>query len=391
MATEARARINLLDEALRYRERDWSIIPVTDKKASVRWKSFQKGAASEATIRDWFRPGSRHNGLAVVMGQASDMLGCRDFDSEEGYQEWAERNPTVARELPTAETGRGRHVYFRAPREDFKNLGDGEYRAKSTCYTVLPPSWHPEASRLYRWLMAPGLRLPEVDPWDDDLIRPLGQSRPGDDTQQHTAVKECSLPPPHCLSVAEYCCVSSPMEERLEAAIRTTIPRGPGQRHQAIWDFVVRLKGFPEYREAKLKEVIPLAVRWYKAALPCIRTKDIDVTLTDFATGWKNCTGGCPVEAIFEEVKRSPPHPAGQVFGSENMSLLVGLCAALQRYNGNQPFLLGCRTAGDLLGISFKQANRLILMLENCGIIHRTYTGTLGDGKANEFLFVGNG
>src|SRR5262249_11463422 len=107
---------------------------------------------------------------------------------------------------------------------------------------------------------------------------------------------------------------------------------------------------------------------------------------------WKACSNplaGCFVEAIFEEVQRAPLHPVAKQFSDERLRLLVGLCAALQRYHGDRPFILACRTAGRLLGVSHEQANRWIRALEALEILRRTYTGNNVERKANEFFFVG--
>jgi hypothetical protein len=390
--------IPLLEHALAYRARGWSIIPVQDKQASRTWKPYQKRLPDEQELRLWFAPGQPCNGLAVILGKVSGMLGCRDFDTEEAYRLWADRNPSVAGILPTARTGKGFHVYFTAPSEAFKDLknGNGEYRADHKHYCVLPPSWHPQAKRPYQWLREPGERLPEIDPWGDELIRPLHapprtepdpEGGPVDTTGHNTTHTVTELCP-----VASCCVNQHPdLDDPVEQAIRATVPTGPGQRNQAIFEFVRRIKALPQYREAKLSSLVPLAQRWHQAALPFIRTKQLENTLQDFANAWKSChdpTAGCFVEALFEEVQRSPPHPVAMRFPAQKLRLLIGLCAALQRYNGAMPFFLSCRTAGRLLGVSHQQANDWIRLLEDFEIIRRTSTGTLAEGKANEFLFV---
>ena len=48
---------NLLDAALAYRKRGWSIIPVAEKRAAALWKPFQLLALLEA--RFWARQRAR--------------------------------------------------------------------------------------------------------------------------------------------------------------------------------------------------------------------------------------------------------------------------------------------------------------------------------------------
>ena len=154
----ASAEVDLLTHVLAYADRGWSLIPVAGKKAIGRWMQFQAVAPDETTLRKLFASKSV-SGAAVILGQVSGMLGCRDFDSVKSYQTWADRHPKLAKALPTVRTGRGYHVYFKAPREAFENLGDGEYRADSGHYCVLPPSKHLEVGRLYKWLREPGKPL----------------------------------------------------------------------------------------------------------------------------------------------------------------------------------------------------------------------------------------
>src|SRR5690242_12909473 len=78
----------LLEDALDYAGRGWSIIPVIDQRAAGPWTRFQVRPADEPTLRHLF--GRRAvNGLAAIMGAASGMLGCRDFDTVTAYRLWA--------------------------------------------------------------------------------------------------------------------------------------------------------------------------------------------------------------------------------------------------------------------------------------------------------------
>jgi hypothetical protein len=173
-------------------------------------------------------------------------------------------------------------------------------------------------------------------------------------------------------------------------AIHATLPTGVGQRNRALFEFARRIKALPEYRETPLPYLVPLVQRWHETALPFIGTKDLDTTLRDFANAWKKISdpsNGCFVEALFEKVKRSPPHPVAKHFPDEGHRLLVGLCAALQRYNGDRPFALGCRTAARVLGVSHVQANRWIRTLEALEVLRRTSTGSRARREASRFLF----
>ena len=132
----------LIDHALAYAARGWSIISVMGKKAAGLWMPFQEKAADEATLRQLFaRPGI--TGVAVILGSVSGGLACRDFDVVDAYHAWAANNPQDAAVFPTVKTARGFHVYGHLNEDIFVDLDDGELRADSGHYVLLPPSIHP--------------------------------------------------------------------------------------------------------------------------------------------------------------------------------------------------------------------------------------------------------
>jgi len=161
---------DILEAALAYVQRGWSLIPIRPgtKKAAGRWKQFQSAPASVDKLQAWFGNGSAF-GLAVVLGEVSGGLVCRDFDDQAIYDEWAARSSDLARTLPTVATARGRHVYFRAKDLRSRDVGGGEYRADGR-YCVVPPSKHPTGA-LYRWLVPlPEGELPLIDPVESGLL-----------------------------------------------------------------------------------------------------------------------------------------------------------------------------------------------------------------------------
>jgi len=144
-SNEAQGIRTMIDAALDYRRRGWSVIPVKEKKAIGPWKQYQTTPPDEPTLRSLFSKAA--DGIAVLLGSASGGLCCRDYDDLGGYQRWEASYPQLADTLPTVETHRGRHLYFRGP-EQFIKLGDGEYRGTSGQYVVLPPSHHPKGTTI---------------------------------------------------------------------------------------------------------------------------------------------------------------------------------------------------------------------------------------------------
>src|SRR5262249_22319933 len=133
----------LLEQAIEYAGRGYSVIPVSGKRAVGRWKPFQTQRPDKATIRRLFT-NPNITGLAVITGRVSGGLAVRDFDEAEAYHTWANNNPGDADRLPTVKTGRGYHVYGRLEAEVFEKFYDGELRGTSRHIVVAPPSAHPD-------------------------------------------------------------------------------------------------------------------------------------------------------------------------------------------------------------------------------------------------------
>ena len=143
----------LLNAALTHLARGWSIIPIaSDKKPLVAWKRFQSGRATPDDLRGWLG-GHSARGIAVVLGDVSGGLVCRDFDLRGAYAGWAAAHPDLAATLPTARTARGVHVYAVAADRTPRTFSDGEYRGNGQ-YVILPPSIHPSGAA-YEWIIPP--------------------------------------------------------------------------------------------------------------------------------------------------------------------------------------------------------------------------------------------
>jgi hypothetical protein len=153
----------LLDAALDYHQRGFTILPATGKRPKLQtWKEFQTARPSESVVRDWFTLPDV-TGIAVLLGNASGGLHCRDFDSAPAYYRWAGDHADLARILPTSQTGKGNHVFLRWETEAYAKYDDGEYRGTRGHYIIAPPSLHPDGGK-YRWLIPPANVIPLIDP-----------------------------------------------------------------------------------------------------------------------------------------------------------------------------------------------------------------------------------
>jgi hypothetical protein len=103
----------LLGWASYYHKLGWCIIPIPygRKTPEMKWKVYQNERPSKSLLAEWFRNTNQRN-IAVVLGQVSGGLACRDFDTRSGYQIWAKKHEKLAGILPTVHTPHGYHVYF---------------------------------------------------------------------------------------------------------------------------------------------------------------------------------------------------------------------------------------------------------------------------------------
>jgi hypothetical protein len=369
----------LLDAALDYAAHGWSIIPTAGKRPRFGWKDHQRERPGDKLLRDWF--GGRFDGisgLAVVLGSVSGGLAVRDFDDLGSYSRWAAAHPRLAATLPTVETGRGRHIYFRGP-ERFANCGDGEYRGDPRHYCVLPPSRHP-SGHTYRWLIPPHGDLPAVDPVKAGLCNR--------EQQRRTERTENTPTTASVLSVA--LCPS--LLQAVEQAIAITLPATPGVRQRCVFRLARQLKGIPALAGAAAGTLRPIVEQWHRLAVPVIRTKPFLETWADFLLAWPRVRVPAGEDAISTAFRRAaattPPPRATELYGSGPIVLLAALCRELQRLASDGDFFLDCRTAGRLIGVDHTTAWRYLVVLCADGVLAARAKGSKATRKASRFRFI---
>jgi hypothetical protein len=160
---------SVLKEALRYRERGISIVPMTTyfddqgevkKKPLVAWTEFQSRLASADEIKKWWSKDPRAL-IGAVTGNFSNIC-VADADKPEALTRLSEFLTTS--KVPTSKTPRpGNHFFFRPP----KNCPGGtstaiglDFRGQNSL-VILPPSVNCQG-KPYSWL--PGLSIDEIEP-----------------------------------------------------------------------------------------------------------------------------------------------------------------------------------------------------------------------------------
>jgi hypothetical protein len=93
------------------------------------------------------------------------------------------------------------------------------------------------------------------------------------------------------------------------------------------------------------------------------------------------------VKAISEE----PPAKAAALYGRESLrTKLAAICRALQRAQGDEPFFLSIRQAGDALKVSPMHGGRWLNRLCEDRLLERVTTGTLKEHQASKFRYIGD-
>lgn len=158
-----------------------SIIPLSGKKAAVKWTPFQERLAIYEQFSQWDKSNYLQN-VGIVCGKVSGNLVVIDLDGSGAIRLFENTFPDLLDTLTVATgSGRGKHLYFFSEAlPDTKrvsaipNVGNIELRANG-CYVVAPPSIHPETKKPYTIERAVEvMKLPDMNQlksWLSDMLR----------------------------------------------------------------------------------------------------------------------------------------------------------------------------------------------------------------------------
>jgi transcriptional regulator with XRE-family HTH domain len=187
IAEHAASNLTVLDVALAYHDRGWSVVPQyrREKKPKVKWKEFQERQPTKKQLASWFGkwPGA---GIAVVLGPVSNLL-VIDVDGEDADKTLIEHlghEPTAPKVLSGSRKPHRYHLFFQCPDLPTKakstpwhpNL---EFRGKGGIL-VIPPSVHASGQR-YLWQEGQSLddlELPPLPPEIMDCLKPVAHLPP---------------------------------------------------------------------------------------------------------------------------------------------------------------------------------------------------------------------
>ncbi|MCA9092673.1 MAG: bifunctional DNA primase/polymerase [Planctomycetaceae bacterium] len=397
--------MNLLNEALAYYDRGWNVFPAKPDSAGKKVPDLGKQKLTpfqsvRPTREDVQRLFSRDRQMiAVMLGEVSSKLICRDFDDMDAYSLWAGQFPDLAGMLPTVRTARGMHVYCNADISRLrKEIGkcfldhpDGESRLYQV-YTILPPSRHPSGFE-YRWEVLPQKTIPTLDPSEIGFLQPwINATEKTDEDRDHRdyrrVLKKTDAVKGGLAGEIE---LTGELKEKIESAIVATCPHSYGHRERCLFEYARHLKAIPLLSEASALDVQSFVIMWWEIARPVIRTEPFGVTMRDFTRGWNRVKYPKGTGPLYDAFKRAMERPAPEftaVYGVSELSLLASLCRELQGEAGQNPFFLPCRKAGELLNVDHSTANRWLGFLEDIGAIVTVVKGTLKSGRASRFHYL---
>ena len=395
-----------LSAALEYLGRGWSTIPIEPGTKAppkgFKWAQFQKRLPTADELKAWF--GNRTQYVAIVLGEVSGGLVCRDFDTAEGYPQWAAAHPELAAILPTVRTVKGYHVYCRGDialirggsreRGEIRFLGDGELRGGKG-YCLAPPSVHPDGP-VYKWTIPVADEVPYIDLRETGWLHPCNiENREHRDYLVDGAGRGDGenvgiLREPRTLGRAA---AGAPQtSELVDLAIARTIPIAGGQRHRAIFELARELKAIPGIADANPKDLKPIVRRWHQTALENIHTKPFEATWLDFREGWERVKfpkGKEPIRMLFTQAMQGPIPDEAAEYEQPELRQLVALCRELQRVSGKEPFYLACRTAGELLQIDHATAWRWLKLLQYDELLRLEEAGSRQTRQASRYRYLG--
>lgn len=346
----------------------------------LRWKRYNdtNERPQEKQIREWFTGKDRN--IGIMLGEVSGGLVVRDFDTAEGYPEWANAYPDLAASLPTVKTLRGYHVYGRMlPSPPTMYVTDGELRGRGG-YVVSPPSRHPDGP-LYQWVV-PFTELPPIVTPEQLFCRENavksnqgqkrgteedGRRRKSTDVVWGTIIAQKSI----------------------IAAIDRSVPNGPGQRNKQIFLLARRLLRATGGTVLSDQERKAIFDRWWEKAEPVVSTPDKALSLMEFLTA---CDAAhTPLDDAVEDAYERAienPKPEWAVEYGEKVALLAGICRELERGKRDGEWYLSVRDAGKLIGCNKNEASnyfRLFARLRYLEPVEKFARGTL---KATRYRYV---
>jgi hypothetical protein len=141
------------------------------------------------------------------------------------------------------------------------------------------------------------------------------------------------------------------------------IPNGHGQRHYCLFRLARYLRGlFPNTPKTELRNIVQY---WHQISLPNIRTKEFAISWHEFFTAWEKIKHpyGATLNVLLDGADEDISCLVSKFGYGGVMQKLLQTCMKLQRHSDGKEFFLSARKAGELVGLHFTDASRLLQVL----------------------------
>jgi len=170
--TEDDEKTRMLNAALEYWDRGWTVIPVIpeSKRPAIKWQELQDNPPTYEMVEAWWTRWP-HADIAVVTGTKTGLVivDCDNPEALKAAEDAGMRSPIRVK------TKRGDHLYFAHPRDgirrgpragsnsrgaDWPKIPGLDFRGDGS-YALVPPS------KGYRWDIAPSMDWDDLPVWRD--------------------------------------------------------------------------------------------------------------------------------------------------------------------------------------------------------------------------------
>lgn len=164
-------------------------------------------------------------------------------------------------------------------------------------------------------------------------------------------------------------------------------PTVEGQRNKCLFELARFLKS--QMPNAKPLELRKIVLAWHKDVLSVIGTKEFSETWADFMRGWEKVK--VPYGETMDSIVKAsrlialPDCLLDMEYG-ERTNNLIKVCIAAQQHHGDEPFFLPSRIAGDILGVHFTVAAKMLRALVIDGLIEVVEQSRMGRGARYRLL-----
>lgn len=171
-------------------------------------------------------------------------------------------------------------------------------------------------------------------------------------------------------------------------AIARTIPATEGSRNHCLFELARWVKA--KYPNATADELRSIVRQWHEAALPFIGSKEFTTSLYDFRRGFESVRypAGTTFKEIIGVIDMESVLPNGLTrlgYGERGLHL-VRICMRLQEQAGESPFFISSRQAGELLGIHYTDAAKMLWALKSDGVLELVSQGV--GNKASRYRYI---